>query len=183
MRLSPAWQLIHSPSQQRNSALCWNVVKQQLFHHCSDGQKPAQNLPPSFFCLNIYWLLSITDAVSWVEVQRLFHLSVFESLVLTELDLEEESDKERDLLKSVEPTQQKEPHITIPWDDPLAFAREQLRKQHAEGLLPWWFYSVTATSSYKHQTTSFYLCWSQPRLFSPTTPTPLRYCFVYYLHD
>lgn len=96
--------------------------------------------------------------MSWVEVQRLFHLSVFESLALTELDLEEELDKDRDPLKSLEPTQQKEPHITIPWDDPLAFAREQLRKQHTEGLSPQWFYSVTATSGYKHQTTYFYLC-------------------------
>lgn len=71
-----------------------------------------------------------------MEVQRLFHLSVFESLALTELDLEEDLDKDRDPLKSLEPTQQKEPHIAIPWDDPLAFAREQLRKQHAEGLSP-----------------------------------------------
>lgn len=78
----------------------------------------------------------MTDTVSWVEVQRLFHLSVFESLALTELDLEEQSDKDHDLLKSLEPTQQQKPHITIPWDDPLAFAREQLRKQYTEGLSP-----------------------------------------------
>lgn len=48
MHLSPAWQLIHSPSQQRSGSSCWNVVKQQLFHHCSDGQNPAQNLPNFF---------------------------------------------------------------------------------------------------------------------------------------
>lgn len=48
MHLSPVWQLIHSPSQQRSGPSCWNVVKQQLFHHCSDGQNPAQNLPNFF---------------------------------------------------------------------------------------------------------------------------------------
>ncbi|KAM9836573.1 sperm-associated antigen 17 [Aulostomus maculatus] len=64
MKLSPPWRLIHSGAQQRNSASCWRVVKQQLQHYCTD------------------------DTVSWPEVQRFFHQSVFESMSLTRLDQE-----------------------------------------------------------------------------------------------
>ncbi|XP_075891417.1 sperm-associated antigen 17 isoform X2 [Nelusetta ayraudi] len=108
MHLSPVWQLIHSPSQQRSGPSCWNVVKQQLFHHCSD------------------------DVVSWMEVQRLFHLSVFESLPLAERDLDKLLDQDSGLLQSPDDAGQGKSRTIIPWDDPLSFAREQLRRRHAE---------------------------------------------------
>ncbi|KAE8279015.1 Sperm-associated antigen 17 Projection protein PF6-like protein [Larimichthys crocea] len=55
MRLSPVWELIHSAAQQRDNNLRWMSIKQQLQHFCTD------------------------DVVPWLEVERLFHQSVFET--------------------------------------------------------------------------------------------------------
>lgn len=67
----------------------------------------------------------VVAAVSWMEVQRLFHLSVFESLQLANGDLDKVLDQETaELSKS---------STVIPWDDPLSFARDQLRRRNSEG--------------------------------------------------
>lgn len=39
MRLSPVWGLIESVAHQKNRNSCWMVIKQQLQHYCTDGQK------------------------------------------------------------------------------------------------------------------------------------------------
>ncbi|KAM9335587.1 sperm-associated antigen 17 [Symphorus nematophorus] len=90
MRLSPVWELIHSATQQRNSNTCWMAIRQQLQHYCTD------------------------DVVSWPEVERLFHQSVFESMPLTRLD------QQGILLNAPGPT-------IILWDDPLSYAKQQLK--------------------------------------------------------
>lgn len=73
-----------------------------------------------------------------MEVQRLFHLSVFESLPLAERDLDKVLDQDAGLLQSPDAAGQSKSHTIIPWDDPLSFARDQLRRRHAEGLPLYW---------------------------------------------
>ncbi|XP_034020018.1 sperm-associated antigen 17 [Thalassophryne amazonica] len=68
------------------------------------------------------------DGVSWPEVELLFHQSVFESMPLTSVD------KYGVLVNAAQgPAQHTTPSV-IPWDDPLAFAKQQLRNQKNKGL-------------------------------------------------
>ncbi|CAB1452349.1 unnamed protein product [Pleuronectes platessa] len=62
IKLSPVWELIHSVADPRKSSSCWMAIKQQLQHYCTD------------------------DVVSWPQVERLLHQSVFETMPLTRLD-------------------------------------------------------------------------------------------------
>uniref|UniRef100_A0A3Q3K0D7 Uncharacterized protein n=1 Tax=Monopterus albus TaxID=43700 RepID=A0A3Q3K0D7_MONAL len=97
MRLTPVGDLIRSV-QQRNGASCWMAVKQQLQHYCTD------------------------DAVSWPEVERLLHQSVFETMPLTGVD------RHGVLLNTVRPP------TAVPWDNPLSYAEQQLHNLRTKGL-------------------------------------------------
>uniref|UniRef100_A0A3B4TRL3 Uncharacterized protein n=1 Tax=Seriola dumerili TaxID=41447 RepID=A0A3B4TRL3_SERDU len=111
MKLSPVWELIHSAAHLRKSYTCWMAVKQQLQHYCTD------------------------DAVSWPEVERLFHQSVFETMPLTRLD------QKGVLLNAAGPQgslvqAQQQTATIIPWDDPLSYAKQQLHDLRAKGMFP-----------------------------------------------
>nr|XP_046236431.1 sperm-associated antigen 17 isoform X2 [Scatophagus argus] len=108
MKLSPLWELIHSGPQQRNSNSQWMAVKQQLQHYCTD------------------------DVVSWLEVERLFHQSVFESMPLTTLDQRGALLNTPGLLGTLDSAQQQTPTV-IPWDNPLLYAKEQLNNLRTKG--------------------------------------------------
>ncbi|XP_056225932.1 sperm-associated antigen 17 isoform X2 [Seriola aureovittata] len=108
MKLSPVWELIHSAAHPRKSYTCWMAVKQQLQHYCTD------------------------DAVSWPEVERLFHQSVFETMPLTRLD------QKGVLLNTAGPQgslgqAQQQTATIIPWDDPLSYAKQQLHDLRTKG--------------------------------------------------
>ncbi|KAM4714763.1 LOW QUALITY PROTEIN: sperm-associated antigen 17 [Anableps anableps] len=62
MRSCPIWNLIQSVAEQGNGDSCWNGMKQQLQHYCSD------------------------ESMSWPEVERLLLQSVFEGMTLTAVD-------------------------------------------------------------------------------------------------
>ncbi|XP_034757010.1 sperm-associated antigen 17 isoform X3 [Etheostoma cragini] len=109
MRRSPVWELIHSVAQGRNSKSCWMATKQQLQHYCTD------------------------DAVSWPEVERLIHQSVFESMPLTRLDQKGVLLNAPGQLETLEPAEQQTPTI-IPWDNPLSYAKQQLNNLRIKGL-------------------------------------------------
>uniref|UniRef100_A0A3P9HQK0 Uncharacterized protein n=1 Tax=Oryzias latipes TaxID=8090 RepID=A0A3P9HQK0_ORYLA len=101
MRLSPVLQGIQSVEKRRKSTSRWTSVQQQLQHFCTD------------------------ETVTWAEVELLFHLSVFEAMALTTVD---ERGMLRDAVRPVgrlEATQQQS-QTFIPWDDPEAFAKQQL---------------------------------------------------------
>ncbi|KAM3590203.1 uncharacterized protein V6R79_005781 [Siganus canaliculatus] len=100
MSLSVVWRLIHSRDQQGSSNSSWLAIKQQLQHFCAD------------------------DVVSWPEVERLFHLSVFESMPLTS------SDNNGILLNVPGPL---DTRTVVPWDDPQSFAKQQLIKRQTNG--------------------------------------------------
>ncbi|XP_059211469.1 sperm-associated antigen 17 isoform X3 [Centropristis striata] len=108
LKLSPVWKLIHSVAQQMNSNSCWMAIKQQLQHYCTD------------------------DAVSWMEVERLIHQSVFESMPLTRLDQKGVLLNVPGPLGPMELTEQ-QASIIIPWDNPLSFAKQQLIKLQNKG--------------------------------------------------
>ncbi|XP_072315549.1 sperm-associated antigen 17 [Eucyclogobius newberryi] len=99
LRLSPVCDLIHSVALQKNAS-CWMAIKQQL----------------KYYCYN--------DTASWPEVERWLDQSVFESMPLTQLD------HEGVLLKPTEPLDSlgstPVTTTTIPWDDPVSFAKQQL---------------------------------------------------------
>nr|XP_020479386.1 sperm-associated antigen 17 [Monopterus albus] len=99
MRLTPVGDLIRSV-QQRNGASCWMAVKQQLQHYCTD------------------------DAVSWPEVERLLHQSVFETMPLTGVD------RHGVLLNTVRPP------TAVPWDNPLSYAEQQLHNLRTKAIGP-----------------------------------------------
>ncbi|KAM7377443.1 hypothetical protein PAMA_013973 [Pampus argenteus] len=100
-KLSPVWELVQSVAQQRNDNSCWMAIKQQLQHYCTD------------------------DVVPWLEVERLIHQSVFESMPLTRLDQQGILLNATRPLITLEPAQQHTPTIN-PWDNPLAYAKQQL---------------------------------------------------------
>lgn len=127
-RLSPVWELIHSGAQRRTSASCWDAVKQQLQHRCSDGQKPARRQSrPSPSLGGSRLSLCLTDGVSWLEVERLFHRSVFESMPLTRVNQE-------GVLVN-DPLGRMEADEAIPWDDPQCYAQQQLKNLQNKGSL------------------------------------------------
>lgn len=64
--------------------------------------------------------------MSWRQVERLFHLSVFESMPLTTVDDQGVLETASGPLGTLEPV--------IPWDNPLSFAKQQLNKQQGGGL-------------------------------------------------
>uniref|UniRef100_A0A1A8F784 Sperm associated antigen 17 n=2 Tax=Nothobranchius korthausae TaxID=1143690 RepID=A0A1A8F784_9TELE len=96
MRFSPVLDLTQPKAQGRNSATCWLTDKQQLQHFCTD------------------------DEVSWPDVERLFHQSVFEAMVLKTVD-------QHEVLLNTPGTD------VIPWDNPLLYAKQQLHKLQTEG--------------------------------------------------
>ncbi|XP_020567276.1 sperm-associated antigen 17 isoform X2 [Oryzias latipes] len=101
MRLSPVLQEIQSLERRRKGTSRWTSVRQQLQHFCTD------------------------ETVTWADVELLFHLSVFEAMALTTVD---ERGMLRDAVRPVgrlEATQQQS-QTFIPWDDPEAFAKQQL---------------------------------------------------------
>ncbi|XP_047456717.1 sperm-associated antigen 17 isoform X2 [Mugil cephalus] len=110
MRLSPVWKLIESVAQDRNSDSCWMQLKQQLQYYCTD------------------------DVLSWPEVERLFHQSVFEAMPLTRLDQHGVLQYVAKPLGGLEQAQQHAPTI-IPWDNPLSYAKQQLHSLRTKGLV------------------------------------------------
>ncbi|XP_067379815.1 sperm-associated antigen 17 [Channa argus] len=108
MRLSPVCGLIQSVALQKNRNSCWMAIKQQLQHYCTD------------------------DVVSWPEVERLIHQSVFESMPLTRPDQYGVLLKTAGSLGTLEPAHQQIPSV-IPWDDPLSYAKRQLHNLQTKG--------------------------------------------------
>ncbi|XP_068569604.1 sperm-associated antigen 17 isoform X3 [Cebidichthys violaceus] len=108
MRRSPVWELIQSVARPRDSNSCWMAIKQQLEHYCTD------------------------DTVSWLEVERLIHQSVFESMPLTRLDPNGVLQNAPGLLGTLYPAQQQTPTI-IPWDNPLSYAKQQRDNLRTKG--------------------------------------------------
>ncbi|KAF3836961.1 hypothetical protein F7725_004425 [Dissostichus mawsoni] len=107
MRHSPVWQLIHSVAQRRNSNSSWMAIKQQLQHYCTD------------------------DVVSWLEVERLVHRSVFESMPLTRLDSKGVLLKPPGQLGTLRPAQEQMTHQ--PWDNPLSYSKQQINTLRTKG--------------------------------------------------
>ncbi|XP_024143545.1 sperm-associated antigen 17 isoform X2 [Oryzias melastigma] len=108
MRLSPVLTRIQSVEKRRNHTSRWTSVRQQLQHFCTD------------------------ETVTWAEVERLFHLSVFEAMALTTVD------QRGVLLDAVRPpeglqTAQRQSQTLIPWDDPETFAKQQLLNLRNKG--------------------------------------------------
>ncbi|XP_015229308.1 PREDICTED: sperm-associated antigen 17-like [Cyprinodon variegatus] len=97
MESFPAWQRILSVVKYRNSNICWEAVKQQLKHYCTD------------------------ESVSWPEVERLFHQSVFEAMILTKVD------QNGVLLNAPEPQPVQQQTLVIPWDNPVLYAKQKLQ--------------------------------------------------------
>ncbi|XP_028285189.1 sperm-associated antigen 17 [Parambassis ranga] len=108
IRLTPVWELIQSVAQKSNKNSSWMTLKQQLQHYCTD------------------------DFVSWPEVERLFHQSVFESMPLTRLDDEGVLPR---AAKTQEPTWQQTPTV-IPWDNPWSYSKQQLHDLQHTGIFP-----------------------------------------------
>ncbi|XP_057709656.1 sperm-associated antigen 17 isoform X1 [Corythoichthys intestinalis] len=100
MMRSPAWKLINSVARRRSNTLCWMAIKQQLQRQCTD------------------------DEVSWPQVERFLHQSVFESMQLTGLNEDGVLGKDSRLLGMVQHTKK---HPVNPWDNPLSFAKQKLR--------------------------------------------------------
>ncbi|KAM4536985.1 sperm-associated antigen 17 [Odontesthes bonariensis] len=106
MKFSPAWELIQSVANRRHSTSCWKPIKQQLHHYCTD------------------------EIMSWPELERLFHQSVFEAMTLTTLDQQGVLPNTARSLGTLEPAEQ--PTI-IPWDNALSYAKQQLHNLQNEG--------------------------------------------------
>uniref|UniRef100_A0A3P8SP59 Uncharacterized protein n=1 Tax=Amphiprion percula TaxID=161767 RepID=A0A3P8SP59_AMPPE len=100
MKMTPVWELIQSVAQQRKSNSCWMAIRQQLQHYCTD------------------------DTVSWPEVERLCHQSVFETMPLTRLDQQGVLVNAARPLGTLGPAQQQT--SIIPWDNPTSYAKHQL---------------------------------------------------------
>ncbi|XP_074555058.1 sperm-associated antigen 17 [Halichoeres trimaculatus] len=109
MRLSPVCELIHSVAQQSNTNSCWMAIKQQLQHHCTD------------------------DIVSWPEVERLFQLSVFESMPLNKPDQKGLLLTAAGPMGSGEQAPQHKEGI-IPWDNPPSYGKQKLKDRRTKGL-------------------------------------------------
>ena len=74
------------------------------------------------------------DVVSWPQVERLFHQSVFETMPLTRLDQNSVLQK-AGTQGTLEPVQQQETPTIIPWDNPQSYAKQLLHKLNTKGLL------------------------------------------------
>ncbi|XP_053272684.1 sperm-associated antigen 17 [Pleuronectes platessa] len=109
IKLSPVWELIHSVADPRKSSSCWMAIKQQLQHYCTD------------------------DVVSWPQVERLLHQSVFETMPLTRLDQNSVLQKTAGTQGALEPAQQQETPTIIPWDNPQSYAKQLLHKLKTKG--------------------------------------------------
>uniref|UniRef100_A0A665XGI1 Sperm associated antigen 17 n=1 Tax=Echeneis naucrates TaxID=173247 RepID=A0A665XGI1_ECHNA len=77
-------------------------------------------------------LLDIYD-VSWPEVVRLFHQSVFEALPLTRLDQKGVLQNAAGPYGTLGAAQEQTP--IIPWDDPLSYAKQQFHNLRTKGPL------------------------------------------------
>lgn len=110
-----------------------------LLHRWSETSSLSNSptLAQSLFVFLCFWLCCLTDVVSWLEVERLFHQSVFESMPLTRLDQKGVLVNAAGPLGTLEPAQQQTPTI-IPWDNPLSYAKQQLNNLQTKGLLPCW---------------------------------------------
>lgn len=73
--------------------------------------------------------------MSWPEVERLLHQSVFETMPLTKVDQNGVLLNAAGPLGTLEPAQQQTPTI-IPWDNPLSYAKQQLHNLQIKGVLP-----------------------------------------------
>ncbi|MED6233077.1 hypothetical protein ATANTOWER_006589, partial [Ataeniobius toweri] len=104
MRSCPVWKLIQSATKQGNVDPCWKALQQQLQHYCTD------------------------ESVSWPEVERLFHQSVFEAMTLTTVDQQGVLLNDGEL----EPSQQQTQRV-IPWDNPLLYAKQKLQTLQTKG--------------------------------------------------
>ncbi|XP_060922240.1 sperm-associated antigen 17 isoform X2 [Limanda limanda] len=109
IKSGPVWELIHSEADPRKSSSCWMAIKQQLQHYCTD------------------------DVVSWPQVERLLHQSVFETMPLTGLDQNSVIQKAAGTLGALEPAQQQEPPTIIPWDNPQSYSKQLLCKPKTKG--------------------------------------------------
>uniref|UniRef100_A0A3Q1HUT0 Sperm-associated antigen 17-like n=1 Tax=Acanthochromis polyacanthus TaxID=80966 RepID=A0A3Q1HUT0_9TELE len=107
MKMTPVWELIQSIAQQRNSNSCWMSIRQQLQHYCTD------------------------ETVSWPEVERLCHQSVFETMPLSRLDQQGVLVNAARPLGTLDPAQQQT--SVIPWDNPTSYAKQQLHNLQNEG--------------------------------------------------
>nr|XP_040038029.1 sperm-associated antigen 17 isoform X5 [Gasterosteus aculeatus aculeatus] len=104
MKRSPVWGLIQSVARPRDSNSSWMAIKQQLQHYCTD------------------------EVVSWPEVERLIHQSVFESMPLTRLDPNGVLQNAPGPVGALNPAEQQTPTV-IPWDSPLTYAKQQCTLQ------------------------------------------------------
>ncbi|XP_069374874.1 sperm-associated antigen 17 isoform X3 [Paralichthys olivaceus] len=109
IKLSPVMELIHSVSDLRKSSSCWMAAKQQLQHYCTD------------------------DVVSWPQVERLLHQSVFETMPLTRHDQNNVLQKAAGPQGTLEPAQQQQTPTIIPWDNPHSYAEQHLQKLKTKG--------------------------------------------------
>ncbi|XP_034425328.1 sperm-associated antigen 17 isoform X1 [Hippoglossus hippoglossus] len=109
IKSTPVWELIHSVADPRKSSSCWMAIKQQLQHYCTD------------------------DVVSWPQVERLFHQSVFETMPLTRLDQNSVLQKAAGTQGTLEPAQQQETPTIIPWDNPQSYAKQLPHKLKTKG--------------------------------------------------
>lgn len=94
----------------------------------------AARLPEFSVFVGVSDCVCLTDVVSWPEVERLLHQSVFESVPLTRLDPKGVLVKACPL-GTLEPAQRHTPTV-IPWDNPLMFAKQQLNNPQATGWSP-----------------------------------------------
>lgn len=118
----------------------WPLVI-MIFFDCIDPNRQWEFVQSMFLgeksTNHILMLWYSTDVVSWRDVERLFHQSVFESMPLTRVD------QKGVLLNAPGPTgtlgaaQQPTPTI-IPWDNPQSYAKQQLNILQAKGLLLCW---------------------------------------------
>lgn len=69
-----------------------------------------------------------TDDVLWPEVERFFHQSVFETMLLSGVD-------QQGVLRGIADPAQQQTSTVIPWDDPLSFAKQQLYNMRNKGLM------------------------------------------------
>lgn len=76
----------------------------------------------------LFFYVNKIESVSWPEVERLFHQSVFEAMILTKVD------QNGVLLNAPEPQPVQQQTLVIPWDNPVLFAKQKLQTVQTKGL-------------------------------------------------
>ena len=99
--------------------------------------------------INMLWYP--TDVVSWLEVERLVHRSVFESMPLTRLDSKGVLLRPPGQLGTLRPAQE-QMTTSIPWDNPLSYSKQQINTLRTKGnsITVMWFYLTTVFKTLKH---------------------------------